>query len=88
MERISFEEKLASFEEPWVPKVVAELNGQYVKVAKCRGEYVWHQHTDEDEAFLVVSGRLDIHFIPRAEDELLIDVEHDALLIKEVTAHE
>ena len=52
--------KLSTFEETWVPKVVAELNGQYVKVAKFLGEYVWHQHDDEDEMFLVLQGRLRI----------------------------
>ena len=41
---------------------MAELNGQYVKVVKCRGEYVWHRHDEEDEAFLVLEGELDIHF--------------------------
>lgn len=61
MAKVNLQDKLASFDEPWVPKVVAELNGQFIKVAKCRGEYVWHRHEGEDEAFLVVSGRLDIH---------------------------
>ncbi len=58
---VNFTEKLATFDEPWVPKVVAELNGQYVKVVKCRGEYVWHRHEHEDEAFLVLEGELEIH---------------------------
>jgi len=65
MDRISFRDKLASFDETWTPKIVAELNGQYVKLVKCEGEYVWHRHDDEDEAFLVVEGRLDIHFRDR-----------------------
>ena len=59
---INLAQKLASLEESWVPKVAAELNGQYVKVAKFLGAYVWHQHEAEDEAFLVVSGRLRIEF--------------------------
>lgn len=61
MGKVNLQDKLASFEEPWVPKVVAQLNGQFIKVVKCRGEYVWHRHEGEDEAFLVVAGRLDIH---------------------------
>ena len=61
MKKVNLEQKLASFEELWVPKVVAELNGQYVKVVKSHGEYVWHQHESEDEAFLVLKGELDIH---------------------------
>lgn len=62
LERISLAEKLASFDETWVPKVVGELNGQYVKVAKVHGSYVWHSHEHEDEMFLVVDGHLDLHF--------------------------
>ena len=58
MEAVNLARKLASFDEQWVPKIVAELNGQYVKVAKFQGEYVWHSHADEDELFLVVSGRM------------------------------
>ncbi len=65
MDKVSLERKLASFAETWVPKVVGELNGQYVKVVKCDGEYVWHHHADEDELFLVVSGRLDIRLRER-----------------------
>lgn len=52
--------KLASFDERWSPKVVAELNGQQVKVAKLEGEYVWHSHATEDELFYVVEGELTI----------------------------
>jgi mannose-6-phosphate isomerase-like protein (cupin superfamily) len=65
MERISLAEKFATFDEPWVPKVVGELNGQYVKVARFEGEYVWHRHADEDELFLVVAGRIRILFRDR-----------------------
>ena len=61
-ERISLRQKLSSFTETWVPKVVGELNGQYVKVVKFRGEYVWHFHENEDELFLVIEGHIDIHF--------------------------
>ena len=64
-ERVSLTSKLASFTEPWVPKVIAELNDQYVKVVKTKGEYVWHSHEHEDEMFLVVAGRLEIHLRDR-----------------------
>lgn len=69
-DKVNLARKLASFQEPWVPKVVGELNGQYVKVVKCRGEYVWHHHDDEDELFLVVSGRLRIELRGRPAVEL------------------
>lgn len=58
-------EKLASFSEHWVPKVVGELNGQHVKVVKFQGEYVWHHHAHEDELFLVLEGDIEIHFRDR-----------------------
>ena len=61
-QKVNLAEKLASFDEAWVPKVVGELNGQYVKVAKFEGEYVWHQHENEDEMFLVLEGHLRIEF--------------------------
>jgi mannose-6-phosphate isomerase-like protein (cupin superfamily) len=62
MNVVNLREKLDSFRETWVPKVVGSLNGQYVKVAKLEGEYVWHSHADEDEMFLVVHGELVIEF--------------------------
>lgn len=62
---VSLAEKLASFDEHWVPKVVGELNGQFVKIVKFKGEYVWHHHANEDEMFLVIVGHIDIHFRDR-----------------------
>jgi mannose-6-phosphate isomerase-like protein (cupin superfamily) len=58
LEKVNLAEKLALFDEPWQPKIVAELNDAYVKVVKLEDEFVWHHHDDEDELFLVVSGRL------------------------------
>lgn len=61
-EKVNLKEKLSGFDETWSPKVVAELNGQHVKVVKCLGEYVWHHHENEDEMFLVIEGELELHF--------------------------
>ena len=58
---VNLSQKLDSFQETWVPKVVAELNGQFVKVVKCEDEYVWHHHDNEDEMFLVLDGLMEIH---------------------------
>jgi mannose-6-phosphate isomerase-like protein (cupin superfamily) len=58
LEKVNLAQKLALFDEPWQPKIVAELNDAHVKVAKLEGEFVWHHHDDEDELFWVVSGRL------------------------------
>lgn len=55
-------EKLSFITEYWSPKIVGELNGQQVKLAKFLGEFVWHKHDNEDEMFLVVEGELQIEF--------------------------
>ena len=59
-----------ALEDHWSPRVVAEMNGQYVKVAKLLGEFVWHDHAGEDELFWVVSGTLRIRYRDR-EDVVL-----------------
>lgn len=83
MERINLAEKFSLFSEQWSPKVVAELNGQHVKIAKLKGEFVWHQHDAEDELFLVVRGQLRLEFRDRTvvleEGEMMVvpaGVEH------------
>ena len=58
IEKINLSEKLGRFTDYWNPRIVAELNGQQVKLAKLRGEFVWHHHEAEDELFLVLHGRL------------------------------
>ena len=58
--KVNLAEKLTTFDEIWVPKIVGELNGQYVKVVKFEGEYVWHKHDLEDELFLVLKGQMRI----------------------------
>jgi len=62
VEKLNVAEKLALVRDYWNPRVVAELNGQHVKVVKLLGEFVWHAHEREDELFLVVRGRMRIDF--------------------------
>lgn len=57
---INLAEKFSLFQEHWSPKIVAELNDSYVKLAKLKGEFIWHHHDEEDELFLVVKGMLKI----------------------------
>ena len=83
VEKVNIEEKLALFDERWKPKIVGELNGQYVKLVKFIGEFVWHHHDDEDELFLVVKGRFRMEFRERSvwieEGEFIVvprGVEH------------
>ena len=66
VEKVNIEQKLALFDEHWNPKLAGELNGQYVKLVKFLGEFVWHHHDEEDELFLVVKGRFRMQF--RDED--------------------
>ena len=62
MTPINLADTLTRFDATWTPHVIAELNGQQVKLAKLEGAFVWHDHADEDELFWVVSGRLRIEF--------------------------
>jgi mannose-6-phosphate isomerase-like protein (cupin superfamily) len=56
--KVNLAEKFGRFQEVYQPKIAAELNDSYLKLAKIRGEFVWHKHEAEDELFLVVHGRL------------------------------
>jgi mannose-6-phosphate isomerase-like protein (cupin superfamily) len=69
MQKVNLKEKFSLFAEHWSPKIVGELNGQLVKVAKLKGEFVWHHHNNEDELFLVIQGQLTIQF--RDQDVVL-----------------
>lgn len=62
MDKVNLNEKFSLFSEYWSPKIVGELNGQQVKLAKFKGEFVWHHHEHEDELFLVVEGTLNMAF--------------------------
>jgi len=90
--KVNIKDKLSSFSEHWNPKIVGELNGQYVKLAKLKGDFVWHKHDNEDELFYVVKGTLQIHFRDKIEtineNEFIIvpkGVEHKPVANKEVS---
>jgi mannose-6-phosphate isomerase-like protein (cupin superfamily) len=59
---VNLAEKFGLFSEQWTPKVIGELNGQQVKIARIGGEFVWHRHEHEDELFMVVRGTLKLLF--------------------------
>jgi mannose-6-phosphate isomerase-like protein (cupin superfamily) len=91
MSKVNLAEKLATVDEHWRPRIVAELNGQEVKVVKVRGEFVWHHHENEDELFLVLKGALRIDFRDHSVDlgpgELVVvpkGVEHRPVAEEEV----
>lgn len=62
MEIINLKEKFAKFSDHWSPRLIGELNGQKVLLAKLKGEFVWHKHDNEDELFQVINGTLQIEF--------------------------
>ena len=91
MQKINLPEKLSKFTAHWSPKIIAELNGQHVKLVKFRGEFVWHSHEHEDELFFVVRGAFRMEFRDRTvelrEGEMLVvprGVEHRPVAAEEV----
>ena len=60
MKSINFADKLSKFSDQWSPKVIAEMNDYQFKLAKLQGEFVWHNHPDTDEVFIVIEGSMKI----------------------------
>lgn len=65
MEKVNLRDKFSEFQEYWSPKIAGEVNDSHVKLAKIKGEFMWHHHEQEDELFLVVKGRLRMQFRDR-----------------------
>ncbi len=91
MDKVNIAEKFAQFSEHWSPKIVGEVNNFHVKLAKLKGEFMWHHHDEEDEMFLVIKGRLLMKFRDRDvtidEGEFIIvphGVEHLPVAEEEV----
>lgn len=83
MQKVNLSEAFQRFDEFWNPKVIGEVNNCQVKLAKVKGEFIWHKHEEEDELFMVVKGRLTLRFrdgdVDLEEGELMIvprGVEH------------
>jgi len=83
MKTINFKDKLEKFSEHWSPKVIAEMNDYQFKLVKIQGEFVWHNHADTDEVFIVIEGSMKIQFenetIELKEGEMLVvpkGIEH------------
>lgn len=90
-EKIVIAEKFSRIQDHWNPRVIAELNGQHVKLVKFQGEFVWHDHASEDELFLVVKGSFRMEFRDRSvelrEGEMIVvprGVEHRPVAAQEV----
>ena len=92
MKKVNLAEKLGQIIEHWSPRIVGELNGQHVKLAKLKGKFVWHHHENEDELFLVLKGQLRMELrsgeITIGAGEFLIvprGVEHRPIAEEEVS---
>ena len=91
MEKVNIQDKFEQFSDHWNPRIVGELNGQQVKLARLKGEFIWHSHEEEDEMFWIVKGSLKIQFrdklVELHENEFLIvprGVEHKPIAEEEV----
>ena len=89
--RINLAQKLTRFDDRWNPRIVADLNDSHVKLVKVQGEFVWHQHADEDELFLVLKGTLIIELrdgsVTLGPGEMVVipkGVEHRPVAAEEV----
>lgn len=81
--KVSIAEKLQLFQDHWNPRIVGELNGQHVKLAKLLGEFDWHHHEHEDELFLVISGKLIIEL----EDQKIVLKEGEFYIVPRGVLH-
>ena len=89
--KVNINDKLAQFSDHWHPRIVGELNGQQVKLAKLKGEFVWHSHEQEDEMFLVIKGSFKMELRDKVldiqEGEFIVipkEVEHRPVAEQEV----
>ena len=83
MEKINLKEKLSKFSEHWSPKVIAEMNDYQFKLVKIQGEFIWHNHEDTDETFIVIEGEMKIEF----ENETLELNEGDMFVVPKGVEH-
>ena len=77
IESINIMKKFSLFEKKWTPKIIGELNNQYVKVCKLKDDFVWHSHENEDELFMVFKGTLLMDF----RDQRTVEVKEGEILI-------
>ena len=83
MEKVNIGQKLDCIKDHWHPRIAGELNGQYVKLAKFKGTFVWHKHEHEDEMFLVIKG----NFIMELRDGNIQINEGEFIIIPKGTEH-
>tara|TARA_B100001123_G_scaffold173506_1_gene199343 strand:+ start:2262 stop:2627 length:366 start_codon:yes stop_codon:yes gene_type:complete len=82
-EKINLKEKLSKFSDHWSPKVIAEMNDYQFKLVKIKGDFVWHNHGDTDEFFLVIEGEMNIKF----KDETVLLKEGEIFVVPKGVEH-
>jgi len=82
-EKINLKEKLSKFSDHWSPKVIAEMNDYQFKLVKIKGDFVWHNHGDTDEFFLVLEGEMNIKF----KDETVLLKEGEIFVVPKGVEH-
>ncbi len=83
MEVINLNEKLGKFADHFNPRIIAELNGQHVKLGKFKGDFVWHSHQSEDEMFYVLKGKFFMDF----RDQTLEINEGEIIIVPKGVEH-
>ena len=90
MRKINFSDKFNKFADTWSPKVIAEMNNYQFKLVKIKNDFVWHQHSNTDEVFIVIEGQIHIEFIDQTIElnsgEMIVvpkGVKHKPLAKKE-----
>jgi mannose-6-phosphate isomerase-like protein (cupin superfamily) len=81
MTKINLSDKLSKIRDFWKPAIVAELNGQHVKLVKFKGEFVWHHHEAEDEMFLVIKGSFRMEYRDLGGHQLSIDIGEGEFIV-------
>jgi mannose-6-phosphate isomerase-like protein (cupin superfamily) len=81
MNKINLEQKLSLFNDYWNPRVAGELNGQQVKLVKFKGPFTWHHHEQEDELFMVISGRFKMEYRGESGAEESVWIEPGEMII-------
>ena len=83
MSKINLRKKLEKFSEHWSPKVIAEMNDYQFKLVKIKGDFVWHNHADTDETFIVIEGEMKIEF----EDKTVVLREGEMYVVPRGVEH-
>lgn len=83
MDKLNLVEKFALIRDHWSPHIIGELNGQQVKLAKLKGEFIWHKHDHEDELFMVMKGILKIEF----RDQTVTIGENECIIVPRGVEH-